>query len=289
MPIAQDAMPMPPLQTDDHVEAMRRGAAAAQVASEAATPRLLSFLGSDSVRAGLARCCPAAAQLEPPALLERLRTIVRTSELVHDFPVGGGAPGTTGSPDVSADMLMRHGWFLNLWQAKLLTAPPNASLVAERATLTATDFGLDDPAQDNAPPRRLVDAEVDARQARMRATLSEPGERTTPAFQRWLVLSTQARRFVDAEVTVFGLRPFANESRPTWREASSRLVYTAHNMRQMDSGSATVFGDVGAVFRTSRVAPFLLLTPVGAGRVAAAWPPRVPAEWPPRGRRVTAM
>ena len=39
----------------------------------------------------------------------------------------------------------------------------------------------------------------------------------------------------------------------TWDEASSRLVYVAHNLRRIDSGSLPHFGSVGVIFRTSSV------------------------------------
>lgn len=47
-----------------------------------------------------------------------------------------------------------------------------------------------------------------------------------------------------AETAIFGCRRFAS-SRPTWTEASSRLIYTAHNLRRLDTGSLPHFGTIG--------------------------------------------
>ena len=58
-----------------------------------------------------------------------------------------------------------------------------------------------------------------------------------------------------AEVGLFGLPPFARPARPTWSEASDRLIYIAHNLRQISTGSDPNFGDVTAVFKTAHASP----------------------------------
>ena len=67
-----------------------------------------------------------------------------------------------------------------------------------------------------------------------------------------------------SQTDIFGCRPFAG-SVPTWSEASSRLIYAAHNMRQLDSGSAPFFGDVIAVFNTSRIKEAVVVAPHDTG------------------------
>ena len=69
----------------------------------------------------------------------------------------------------------------------------------------------------------------------------------------------------DAEVGIFGCAPFAVPDLPTWDEASSRLVYVAHNLRQRDTGSSNHFGDVSAIFRRSSVDSLVLIAPVDTG------------------------
>jgi hypothetical protein len=69
-----------------------------------------------------------------------------------------------------------------------------------------------------------------------------------------------------AETDVFGCHPFANASSgPTWSEASSRLIYVAHNFRRLDTGSLPHFGSVGVIFRTSAVASLVEIAPIDTG------------------------
>lgn len=69
----------------------------------------------------------------------------------------------------------------------------------------------------------------------------------------------------DAETGIFGLPSFANPERPSWTEASDRLIYVAHNMRRRDTGSSYHFGDVSAIFRTSSVSSLVVIAPVDTG------------------------
>jgi len=68
-----------------------------------------------------------------------------------------------------------------------------------------------------------------------------------------------------AEENIYGLPPFANDSKPTWDEAADRLIYVAHNMRQLDTGSIPVFGDVTAVFRNSQVRDMVEISATDTG------------------------
>lgn len=67
------------------------------------------------------------------------------------------------------------------------------------------------------------------------------------------------------EENIFGLPPFADRSRPTWEEAADRLIYVSHNLRQLDTGGAPIFGDVVVVFRNSYVQDMVLIAAVDTG------------------------
>mmetsp|Transcript_66075 Transcript_66075/g.158031 ORF Transcript_66075/g.158031 Transcript_66075/m.158031 type:complete len:472 (+) Transcript_66075:117-1532(+) len=66
------------------------------------------------------------------------------------------------------------------------------------------------------------------------------------------------------EEGVFACPHFANESTPTWEEAAGRLVYTAHNLWQLDTGSSPAFGNVTAVFHNS-VQDLAVFAPIDTG------------------------
>jgi hypothetical protein len=68
-----------------------------------------------------------------------------------------------------------------------------------------------------------------------------------------------------AEEGIFGMAPFKNDSSPTWTEAADRLVYVALNQRQIDHGSLTSFGEVGAIFSHSAARDMVLIAPVDTG------------------------
>ena len=68
-----------------------------------------------------------------------------------------------------------------------------------------------------------------------------------------------------AETAIFGCPDFANPRRPTWDEAADRLIYAAHNLRRIDSGSFNAFGDLGVVFRTSAVASMVEIASADTG------------------------
>merc|ERR1712216_143897 len=52
---------------------------------------------------------------------------------------------------------------------------------------------------------------------------------------------------------------------PTWKEAGERLIYIAHNMHQMDTGSLPEFGQVSAVFSTAYVKEMIAIAPMDTG------------------------
>jgi len=67
-----------------------------------------------------------------------------------------------------------------------------------------------------------------------------------------------------AQQHIFGSAPFAGMP-PTWQEAENRLIYVAHNMRRLDTGSLPGFGDVTVVFNTSRVRNSVVIAPYDTG------------------------
>jgi hypothetical protein len=79
-----------------------------------------------------------------------------------------------------------------------------------------------------------------------------------------------------AEVGLFGLPEFAKPGKPTWDEASSRLIYIANNLRRMATGSDPSFGQVTAVFNLSHVASMVLIAAVDTG----TWEPSCNASTP---------
>lgn len=67
-----------------------------------------------------------------------------------------------------------------------------------------------------------------------------------------------------AETDLFGCTPFATGT-VTWEEASDRLVYIAHNLRQLDLGSILEYGDVDVIFSSGYARDMVLITPVDSG------------------------
>ena len=68
----------------------------------------------------------------------------------------------------------------------------------------------------------------------------------------------------DAMKEIFGCKPFAG-AQPTWAEASSRLIYVAHNLRRLDTGSEPHFGDFTVIFNSSRMKDAVLIAPYDTG------------------------
>ncbi|CAK9070831.1 unnamed protein product [Durusdinium trenchii] len=68
----------------------------------------------------------------------------------------------------------------------------------------------------------------------------------------------------DAMKEIFGCKAFAGAV-PTWSEASSRLIYVAHNMRRLDTGSEPHFGDFTVIFNSSRMKDSVLIAPYDTG------------------------
>ena len=62
-----------------------------------------------------------------------------------------------------------------------------------------------------------------------------------------------------AEQVLFNCTPFAAKQ-PTWDEAADRIIYTALNFLQLDTGSTPNYGDVTAVFSTATVRNMVLLS-----------------------------
>jgi len=68
----------------------------------------------------------------------------------------------------------------------------------------------------------------------------------------------------DAMKEIFGCKAFAG-AQPTWEEASSRLIYVAHNLRRLDTGSEPHFGDFTVIFNSSRMKDAVLIAPYDTG------------------------
>jgi hypothetical protein len=67
-----------------------------------------------------------------------------------------------------------------------------------------------------------------------------------------------------SEQYLFGCQPWAGE-KPTWEEAGDRMIYIAHNIRQLDTGSAPNFGDITFIMNTGRLDDTVIITPVDSG------------------------
>lgn len=111
------ASPFPPVQRMNEVQlkAMSELRATALAASAAATPRLRSHLDSDAFRAKLHECCPSVATRPAEQLLEMLREMSDTAELVHSFD------GSFDS-DMTIEIGLYNGteYFASLWQLRNL-------------------------------------------------------------------------------------------------------------------------------------------------------------------------
>eukprot|EP00913_Durusdinium_trenchii_P033858 g31695.t1 len=67
-----------------------------------------------------------------------------------------------------------------------------------------------------------------------------------------------------AQKEIFGCKAFAGAV-PTWSEVSNRLIYIAHNMQRLDTGSEPFFGDFTVVFNSSRMKDSVLIAPYDTG------------------------
>lgn len=67
-----------------------------------------------------------------------------------------------------------------------------------------------------------------------------------------------------AEEHLFGFAPFANESAPTWVEASQRPIYIAFNLLRVSLGNP-IFGAISFVFKPAAVKPMTFIAPVDTG------------------------
>ena len=213
---SEQIFPEPPLQTSAQLGIWKMQSRRAQAASAAATPQLLTFLGSPDLLDALKVCCPAAALLTPSQLLGRLRRETYSAELVHSFPIAVG-PSTLGHHNHGFDetlaVFAERPTFVNQWQAWLLLGNGSTpSRFDPRVSSTSTGF----------------DPNI-------------------------------------AETHIFGCPSFAVADRPSWTEASSRLIYIAHNLRQLDTGSTPFFGPIAAVFNTEAVKNMVLIAAVDTG------------------------
>lgn len=219
--------PIPEVQTPAQRAVVARWRAEAQVASDAATPDVLAFFDSPMFREAIRECCPKAAAMSPGALLERFRAEVRAAELAHMFPSTNDTKVFLPGADFQIALGMQYRFFLNGYQATLVTgAPASAAAAAAPGLAAALGAGA---GRGPAPPAPI------------------------PNIMDW------------AETALFGCPHFANASRPTWEEASDRLVYVAHNFRQLDTGSAPFFGDATAIFNSRYVKDMLVMSPVDTG------------------------
>jgi hypothetical protein len=201
---AQQGFPTPPVQTDVQKFVFQTKSLQARAASEAATPEVVAFFESKEFRAAIKECCADLLAHSGKEILERFRAEARVAELAHAFPAElekseSGVPINLDLVDVTITDLQNRSWFMNEWQAKLLSG---ASL----------DMG----------PQNVVEQEV------------------------------------------FGLPDFKHRV-PSWEEASDRLIYTAHNLHQIDTGSMPTYGDITAIFSNSYVQNMTLISPDDTG------------------------
>lgn len=67
-----------------------------------------------------------------------------------------------------------------------------------------------------------------------------------------------------AQKEIFGCKAFAGAV-PTWSEVSNRLIYIAHNMQRLDTGSEPFFGALGLLKLIVKPYQFLLLRTLSWG------------------------
>ena len=239
----RETFPTPPIQTSAQRQTYATKRAFASQASTAATPQVLAFLDLKEVRSMLDECCPQVASRSANALLELWRAELRSTEVAHNFPVNSSI-----TADMNLELLesAEFNWWLNPWQiahvrkARGLERLPSAHDLA-KLLLGATVEGMYGDALVHPAAIEGVDGGA-------AATLhDDPG-----------ALSA------DAEVTIFGCPAFAAKE-PTWSEASDRLVYGAQNMRRIDTGSAPIFGEIGAIFKPSAVSGLIEIAAMDTG------------------------
>ena len=114
--VAPAVSQLPPRQSESQRSLIAGLQATAAAASDAARPKLLQLLGSQTFRAGLSKCCPSIAQLEPVRLLALLDRQFAAAELTHNFsPVNDDWEN-----DVSVATLSNSSYFYNLWEISFL-------------------------------------------------------------------------------------------------------------------------------------------------------------------------
>jgi len=67
-----------------------------------------------------------------------------------------------------------------------------------------------------------------------------------------------------AEVTLLGFPAFKNNSAITWEEASSRVLYGAHELARIDCGNP-LFGDLSLVFNTTHIKDYTIYSGADTG------------------------
>jgi hypothetical protein len=102
-----------PRQTPTQLKLMERFAGRAKSLSAAATPELLDYLASDPFRTALEACCPVAAAMPAPKLLQALRDEHGGAEMVHNFGSGDGGGVVE---DTCLDVEINATAFYNIWE-----------------------------------------------------------------------------------------------------------------------------------------------------------------------------
>ena len=118
------AVPPPPhipRQTPTQIMMMERVQDEAKTLSAAATPELVSFLASAPFRAALAACCPVAAAMSAPDLLQAPRDEHGGAEMVHNIEVN---PSQT-IQDTVLGAETNASAFYNIWEYAVLSGSFN--------------------------------------------------------------------------------------------------------------------------------------------------------------------
>jgi hypothetical protein len=104
----------------------------AKTLSAAATPELVKYLASAPFRAALTACCPVAAAMSAPELLQALRDEHSGAEMVHNFPVAGTSDPRYAIEDTNFEAEANASAFYNIWEYAFISG--------EESVLAATSF-----------------------------------------------------------------------------------------------------------------------------------------------------
>ena len=120
--LASDAPPMqqqPPRMSAVQKRVMAQTAAAAKVASDAATAPLEKLLAAPEFTASLGGCCPELAGRTPSELLAMYAEQVAVTEVAHGF-FAVNPPAQNNAADVNLTQAANATWFYNEWQLQVL-------------------------------------------------------------------------------------------------------------------------------------------------------------------------